>query len=170
MATKNCIICKTDFTKPLRQRLDWWRTAKYCGQECYKKRVISEETREKMRKHMKGNKYSLGFKHSEETRRHRAMIWQIKREAGLFKSPKPNPRANRKYKEWRLTILERDNFTCTECGIQGKSARLEIDHIKPFRDFPELRFESMNVRTLCRECHKKTDTYGVKVFTYGASF
>ena len=61
------------------------------------------------------------------------------------------------YKEWRIAVFTRDGFTCQECGKVGRE--LQADHIKPFAFFPELRFEISNGRTLCKECHKKTDTY-----------
>lgn len=63
-------------------------------------------------------------------------------------------------KEWRKLVFERDRFTCQSCGKNG--GELEADHIKPFAHFPELRLELSNGRTLCKECHKKTDTYMVK--------
>lgn len=64
------------------------------------------------------------------------------------------------YEEWRTKIFERDNYTCQECGQRG--GKLNADHIKPYQAFPELRFEMSNGRTLCVECHKKTDSYGWK--------
>jgi hypothetical protein len=67
------------------------------------------------------------------------------------------------YKLWRKAVFERDNWTCIFCGARscvGKSVYLQADHIKPFALFPELRFAIDNGRTLCKECHMKTDTYG----------
>ena len=61
------------------------------------------------------------------------------------------------YKLWRESVFKRDNWTCVWCEIRG--GKLEADHIKPFALFPELRFAIDNGRTLCVECHKKTDTY-----------
>lgn len=63
-------------------------------------------------------------------------------------------------KNWRKSILERDDYTCQICKVRG--GKLEVDHIKPFAYFPELRFDLSNGRVLCRECHKKTDTYAYK--------
>src|SRR3990167_7887434 len=65
------------------------------------------------------------------------------------------------YKLWRKAVFERDNYTCIFCG-DNKGGNLEADHIKPFALFPELRFAIDNGRTLCRECHRKTNTYGGK--------
>ena len=57
------------------------------------------------------------------------------------------------YKLWRSSVFERDNYTCIECKQHG--IKLEADHIKPWIDFPELRYKVDNGRTLCKECHKK---------------
>ena len=56
--------------------------------------------------------------------------------------------------------MERDNYTCQICGTRGGD--LEADHIKPFAYYPDIRFELSNGRTLCKPCHRKTDTYGEK--------
>lgn len=72
-----------------------------------------------------------------------------------------NIRRLREYKIWRQSVFERDNFTCIWCGQRG--GKLEADHIKPFALFPELRLAIDNGRTLCKECHKKTDTYFYKL-------
>lgn len=67
------------------------------------------------------------------------------------------------YKEWRMAVLERDNFHCTQCGRKRNTMngiRLEVDHIQPFLLYPELMFEVNNGRTLCSPCHRKTPTYG----------
>ena len=74
-------------------------------------------------------------------------------------------RKSREYKLWRQAVFERDDYTCIWCGkkfIKGVTGRVMIhaDHIKPFALFPELRFAIDNGRTLCIDCHRKTDTYG----------
>lgn len=71
-------------------------------------------------------------------------------------------RSRSDYKEWRKKVFERDNYTCVWCGVKsgnGKAIILHADHIKSFAYHPELRFEISNGRTLCKECHKKTDTW-----------
>lgn len=67
-------------------------------------------------------------------------------------------RKNQAYKDWRVTVFKRDNFTCVQCGTRG--GYLHADHIKSFARFPELRLEVSNGQTLCVPCHKATPTYG----------
>lgn len=61
------------------------------------------------------------------------------------------------YKNWRKEVFKRDDFTCKICNKRG--GRLQADHIKPFSIFPSLRLDVSNGRTLCVDCHKRTDTY-----------
>jgi hypothetical protein len=64
------------------------------------------------------------------------------------------------FRLWREAVFKRDNWTCVWCGKRG--GILHPDHIKPFALFPELRFAIDNGRTLCVDCHKKTDTWGYR--------
>lgn len=50
------------------------------------------------------------------------------------------------YKDWRTAVFTRDGYTCQSCGTKGGS--LEAHHLKS------------NGQTLCKVCHRKTDTYG----------
>lgn len=61
------------------------------------------------------------------------------------------------YKLWRTSVFVRDNRTCIWCGSKED---IQADHIKPFAYFPELRFAIDNGRTLCKSCHKTTETFG----------
>ena len=68
------------------------------------------------------------------------------------------------YKNWRKKVFERDNYQCQVCEKRG--GKLNADHIKPFSLYPGLRFILENGRTLCVDCHRKTDTYGGKVLKF----
>lgn len=70
-------------------------------------------------------------------------------------------RKSPEYYLWRKAVLERDCYTCVWCGSMEM---LEVDHIKPFSQYPELRFAIDNGRVLCRNCHMTTDTYGRRGF------
>jgi 5-methylcytosine-specific restriction endonuclease McrA len=48
-------------------------------------------------------------------------------------------------------VFARDNYTCQICDQYGNS--IQVDHIKPWSKYPDLRFELDNCRTLCMACH-----------------
>ncbi len=91
-------------------------------------------------------------------------------------------RNSAEYSFWRKQIFERDNYTCQICGRKNKKGDkviIEVDHIYPFSkildDFDITSIEEAiscekiwdieNGRTLCRECHKKTETWGINQYT-----
>ncbi len=57
------------------------------------------------------------------------------------------------YKRWRFDVFIRDHFTCQLCG-DDRGGNLVAHHIKPFAEYPDLRFAVDNGLTLCRQCHK----------------
>ena len=53
--------------------------------------------------------------------------------------------------EMQEIILERDRYTCQICGKKG--GNLQVDHIQPWAEYIEGRFDINNCRTLCVGCH-----------------
>ena len=75
-------------------------------------------------------------------------------------------RRSKKYADWRTSVFVRDDYTCQFCGdksVAGNRVRLEADHIKQFAYHVDLRFDVENGRTLCKPCHRKTDTWGKSI-------
>lgn len=74
------------------------------------------------------------------------------------------------YRNWREAVFARDKYTCLNCKLRGgwnvelkRRIVLNADHIQPFSLYPQLRFDLTNGRTLCEECHRKTETWGVNL-------
>lgn len=111
----------------------------------------------------KGKSTRKGIKWSKEQRK-------MLSEAHLKGRMKITPeikllRSSIDYIEWRKSVLSRDDYTCQICNIRG--GNLHADHIKPFAYYPDLRFNLSNGRTLCVNCHRKTDTWGGRNYLYG---
>lgn len=84
------------------------------------------------------------------------------------------------YREWRSKIFNRDGFTCVLCDEKG--GKLNADHYpKSFRQiFYKFNIKTLpealkckdfwrikNGRTLCENCHRKTDNFGHKAKKHG---
>jgi hypothetical protein len=61
------------------------------------------------------------------------------------------------YKLWRKQVLERDNYTCQDCGAtpEKNSHLIHAHHVKPYDEYPELKFVVSNGKTVCAKCHAK---------------
>jgi len=167
-----CSICG-NVVKVKRSRKD----AKFCSIKCkyvwWKTREIPESTRNKLSKALSGKPKS-----EEHKQKIRVMLRKnIRRgednyfwKGGVTKLNQ-QIRSSLSNKEWRKKIFERDDYTCQICLKRG--VYVEADHIKPFSNIiNENNIRSMedaekcnelwdigNGRTLCRDCHKNTDTY-----------
>jgi len=121
----------------------------------------------------KYNGWSKGKYIQNKKTKNKMSVWQINKTKPYFKGSK-NPnwkggitninrliRGSIEYSLWREAVFKRDNFTCIWCGKKG--GNLEVDHIKQFAYYPELRFAIDNGRTLCKDCHKTTETYSKKL-------
>ena len=75
------------------------------------------------------------------------------------------------YVEWRTKVFQRDNWTCQTCKFRGDiyahhikefSVIVDENKIKTLDDARkcEQLWNINNGVTLCRECHKLTDSYG----------
>jgi 5-methylcytosine-specific restriction endonuclease McrA len=132
-------------------------------------RVFSEEHRRNIGLAGKGrtpwNKgLKFGSKSEEERRKHSEAAkgekhynWQGGKTAEAMRV-----RRSLETRLWREAVFSRDDYTCQECGIRSKSGvrvYLHAHHIKPFADYPELRFDVSNGVTLCKDCHEKTPKY-----------
>jgi len=82
-------------------------------------------------------------------------------------------RLSYKTRHWRKAVFQRDNFICQHCHQNGVS--LQADHYpKTFSEILEEyhimtlddayacaeMWDIGNGRTLCRDCHRKTETWG----------
>lgn len=85
----------------------------------------------------------------------------LKKKTGTSREMRRRIRGWATYRQWRNAVYERDDFTCTNCGVRGGS--IQADHVSPIAVSPELAFSLSNGRTLCVACHKKTDSYGHRV-------
>lgn len=66
------------------------------------------------------------------------------------------------YKEWRIIVFERDNYTCKCCG-DSVGGNLNAHHILNYSSYEKLRLDINNGITLCNLCHKRFhNEYGLK--------
>lgn len=144
--------------------------------EAHKGKKQSQVTKEKRSQSLKGKKrlpFSeewkrkiglavKGRKHTEQTKRklsemnkgNKTNLWK----GGISKHYKEGY-WSLKYRLWRESVFQRDNYQCQKCGFRGNQGYLTAHHIKSWAKHPELRFDIHNGLTLCEGCHKLTDNY-----------
>lgn len=129
-----------------------WTTLRFKGKHNH---AQSEETRRKISEGIK--KYIESNPIARENRSYKKeRHWNWKGD----KTPEiVRQRNSEEYKVWRIAVYRRDGYACVLCG-DDSSGNLEADHIKPFAFFPDLRFSIENGRTLCKQCHRNTETWG----------
>jgi endogenous inhibitor of DNA gyrase (YacG/DUF329 family) len=180
MMKKKCKKCGKVMIKIPTHSKKYWESRKFCSQRCSK--LGNKHSKSHVEKIIKSRKefYVKNPDKKEKLSETRKILWKKgfkgstghhwkKTEFQKLKGEK-NPswkggitpintkiRNSNEYAEWRISVFERDNYTCQECGSRG--VELNADHIKPFALFPELRLRIENGRTLCVPCHRKTDTF-----------
>ena len=105
-------------------------------------------------------KWNKGKKRSDEVKE-KMTIAMYKRWSEVPKKTKRYKHNRSKvYMDWHTQVLERDDYTCQDCGVRG--VYLEVHHIKSYAHFPESRLDIDNGLTLCKPCHKLTSNYAGK--------
>lgn len=174
---KKCEVCEVKF--PFRYSLKVRSYGKvkstksrFCSNKCkfywrsvLENPMLQRSTRDKLSKKAKTRDHShlwtkeAIMKRRNSTKGKTHWNWQ-----GGITDENKKRRNSYETKQWRTKIFERDSYTCVLCGARnggGKAVYLQADHIKPWCSFPDLRYDIDNGRTLCIECHRKTETYGV---------
>lgn len=144
---KTCEICGSIFEQ--RNSFGRYKLKRVCSRSCFSGLMKSIKTGTK-------NPHSPATrrKMSDAQRGAKHHNWK----GGTYTKIETEIRHSPEYKSWRKAVFARDDWTCQACGQRG--GELQADHELPFAHFPDLRFEVLNGRTLCKSCHKKTDTYG----------
>lgn len=61
-----------------------------------------------------------------------------------------------RWRKLRWAILVRDLFTCRICKrVEGNTALLVADHIRPHRGDERLFWDEANLQCLCAACHNR---------------
>lgn len=156
-----CMICGAETNRTNKGMSNKKIPRKYCSQECFRQRPTKyvgifdtcvfcglETKRTKIPKKYCSQK--CFHQHTWETVTRPAL------ENGTFTPLRRSRPAYRRF------LIERDGYKCSGCGVSewsGKHLPLDIDHIdgNNRNDLPE------NLRFLCPNCHRQTDTWGSKV-------
>ncbi len=126
------------------------KTAKFCSLKCRNKSYSEDK--------------SYHRQHSDKTKKILSLMSRGSKNHNWCGGVSRDRHGGYLYIRWRIAVYKRDSYTCQDCGQLG--GKLNADHIKPWSKFPSLRLVLSNGRTLCEDCHRKTDTYGFKARFY----
>lgn len=93
---------------------------------------------------------------------------KVRRKQSYYERYKEDDRSNFRgswqWKNKREEIKQRDHYLCQVCRVNKhrtlkvfNSEGLEVHHIEPLKDKPELKLENSNLITLCTYHHKMAD-------------
>lgn len=150
---KTCPVCGKDFAT-IRDK------AVYCSKECWSHRATVVKKCLQCGNEFKSYK-SMNAKYCCKECQNKAARSRTGDKSPAWRGGRTKEaklrRCNIEYKEWRMAVFKRDDFTCQICGKHG--SYLEAHHIKEVCNYPELIYDVDNGLTLCHECHKTTDNY-----------
>jgi 5-methylcytosine-specific restriction endonuclease McrA len=180
---KTCELCWKYFLKKVNENKKYWETKRFCSHECYTKNWFTQEHKNNIslwRKEWTTETFICKecwkvferFLCMTKTAKYCSRECKDKPHKSSWKT-KLNQliRTSARYLNWRNEIHKRDNYTCQICG--NRWWKLHVDHIKQFAlILKENNINSVddamlcdelwdmnNLRTLCEECHRKTETY-----------
>lgn len=182
---KCCETCNQEYFRKYREGIKRFLSRKYCSLKCrqiWNKGVKGKQTANSG-SFKKGQESSMKGKHHTEESKEKNRLAHIGKKtkpctletkikisnaqkgekSHLWKGGKTEEnkliRMSLEYRIWRESVFKRDNYICQKCNIKG--GELQAHHIKEFAKYPDLRFDINNGLTLCKPCHKETDSYGV---------
>ena len=148
--TKDCVLCGKSFgTKP-----SHFSRRMYCSRRCAH---TGKPSNMSGKHHTESAKFQLRMAHLG---RRGPSHWNWKN-GSVDRKQRHTDMQRDEYKQWRMAVFTRDNFTCRICG--ASKVQLNADHIIPWAVDESLRYEVSNGQTLCVPCHKETPTYGGRV-------
>lgn len=125
--------------KIAKTRLNKFKSGVRCDECNNKKRSNSAKLMWKkediIQKHLGKNNGKWNSKLTDEERKHY----------------RKNYKECKEYRDWRINVYKKDNFTCQVCFKTKKF--LNAHHLYNYADYKDLRFDLNNGITLCKECH-----------------
>jgi len=169
---KRCSKCKevkpiTEFSKKKSNPDGYQSTCKPCSAiydkqyhsqnhekhliRCKKWREVNRESQlVKSKEYRQSHKTIMAEYWKEYSKNHKERHKKYRREHSL---PSQQWRYTTDARAWVKSVYTRDNYTCQHCG--KTHCQVHAHHIKPAKDFEDLRYDLDNGICLCAECHKK---------------
>lgn len=130
---KPCALCGISYKKSkTMSRRYWIDTSRYCSLRCAK----------------------LGKPAWNKGRRDLKPSWNSGRASPETSGPNNPAWKGTDAKYFRNLALKRDDYTCRICGLREPDI-MQVDHIKPESQSPELARSITNLQTLCPNCHAR---------------